>query len=79
MRTLVAAAVVMMSLAAAPAVAQCVGGICVAPRVRAVVVAPVRCVGATVRHVRARHAVRVTRRAHRRAVRRAWLRGGCCG
>ena len=75
---ILAAAVILAALSASPAYAQCVGGRCVAPRVRAVVAAPVRLVGRVVRGVRCRRAVRVNRRVGRRMARRArW--GRCCG
>jgi hypothetical protein len=73
-----AALIVACWLMAAPAEAQCVGGICRAPVARAVVVAPlrvvalpVRIVGRVVHRTRLRRAGRVERRVMRRMARRA--------
>jgi hypothetical protein len=65
-------------LLAAPAQAQCIGGVCRAPRAAVVVVAPVRRLAFG---VRSRRAGRVERRVGRRMARRArrGARGRCCG
>jgi len=73
----VAMALVAVGLMAAPAAAQCTGGVCQRPIARAVAaapmrvaIAPVQVVGRLVCGVRARRAVRINRRVARRVSRR---------
>ena len=71
--------IILVCLMSAPAVAQCLGGVCHRPLARvAVGRTPIRNVASRVRF---RRATRVERRVGRRMARRArrGVRGRCCG